>query len=93
MYTPSTPLSDAEKRPYIDEAKKICEQHMLDHSGYRYRPRRKPKNAFKKAGSYSLPNISMGTASGTTYALTLNCHPSRRKSCMQPLPVYDMYLW
>ena len=62
-------LSDAEKRPYIDEAKKIREQHMLDHPGYRYRPRRKPKNMFKKVGSaYSMPNISMGTASGTTYA-------------------------
>lgn len=61
-------LSDAEKRPYIDEAKKIREQHMLDHPGYRYRPRRKPKNMFKKVGSYSLPNIPMGTASGTTYA-------------------------
>ena len=61
-------LSDGEKRPYIDEAKKIREQHMLDHPGYRYRPRRKPKNMFKKVGSYSMPNISMGTASGTTYA-------------------------
>lgn len=61
-------LSDAEKRPFIDEAKKIREQHMLDHPGYRYRPRRKPKNMFKKVGSYSMPNISLGTASGTTYA-------------------------
>lgn len=62
-------LSDAEKRPFIDEAKKIREQHMLDHPGYRYRPRRKPKNMFKKVGSaYSMPNITLGTASGTTYA-------------------------
>lgn len=63
-------LSDAEKRPYIDEAKKIREQHMADHPGYRYRPRRKPKNMFKKVGpSYgSLPNITAGTAAGTTYA-------------------------
>ena len=62
-------LSDAEKRPFIDEAKKIREQHMVDHPGYRYRPRRKPKNMFKKVGSaYSVPNISLGTAGGTTYA-------------------------
>ena len=62
-------LSDGEKRPYIDEAKKIREQHMVDHPGYRYRPRRKPKNMFKKVSSaYSMPNISMGTtATGTTY--------------------------
>ena len=63
-------LTDAEKRPYIDEAKKIREQHMADHPGYRYRPRRKPKNMFKKVGSAygSLPNITAGTAAGTTYA-------------------------
>ena len=64
-------LSDAEKRPYIDEAKRIREQHMIDHPGYRYRPRRKPKNIFKKAAlgpAYSMPNLSLGTAGATTFA-------------------------
>ncbi len=62
-------LSDLNKRPYIDEAKKIREQHMADHPGYRYRPRRKPKNMFKKVSSaYSMPNITSGAAAGTTYA-------------------------
>lgn len=66
-------LSEAEKRPYIDEAKKIREQHMLDHPGYRYRPRRKPKNIFKKVslGSPygSMPNVQLaGTTGATTYA-------------------------
>ena len=62
-------LSDQKKRPYIDEAKLIREKHMADHPGYRYRPRRKPKNMFKKVSSaYSMPNITSGTAAGTTYA-------------------------
>ena len=60
-------LSDGEKRPYIDEAKKIREQHLCDHPDYRYRPRRKPKNLFKKVSAYSLPNLAM---CGTTPAAT-----------------------
>ena len=61
-------LNESDKRPYIDEAKKIREQHMIDHPGYRYRPRRKPKNIFKKVSvgaSYSMP---VGTTSPSTYA-------------------------
>lgn len=79
-------LSDKEKRPYIDDAKRIREQHMVDHPGYRYRPRRKPKNMFKKVGSmasYSMSSLSAGTAAGASYAggqqvqiVTLQQHPA-----------------
>ena len=62
-------LSDEEKRPYIEEAKKIRNDHMVEHPGYRYRPRRKPKAIFRRdAGAYlrySLPNIANGVPEAT----------------------------
>ncbi|KAM3865872.1 transcription factor Sox-14 [Diretmus argenteus] len=41
-------LSDSEKHPYIDEAKRLRAQHMKEHPDYKYRPRRKPKSLLKR---------------------------------------------
>lgn len=81
-------MTDDEKKPFIQEAKRLQEKHSQEHPDYKYKPRRRGKNKHQllKKNTYQ---IAYQTVEPTAHAAQMKM--AFGPPAMSPDPMYTQY--
>ncbi|KAM8966023.1 sex-determining region Y protein-like [Sarcophilus harrisii] len=95
-------LSDSEKRPFIDEAKRLRDKHKAEYPDYKYQPRRKTKSFLKNMYNHkdyrtkvtdSLTKTQhLKEDSTIIYENTMKCPESSSSYCVQEFMYLDNWM-
>lgn len=83
-------MPDEEKSKYIEEAKRLQQEHSQKHPDYKYKPRRRKQKQLIKKSTYSFPYTGAENAVHAAAAMKLSYAPTMAPDAIHYQQYYQM---